>query len=220
MIRSKLALALALSTALTSIAVSAQADEGFQAGSILIRARGVGVLPQVGTGAVNGAAAEDLQGLQATIDSVGIPEVDGSYFFTPNVAVELIAATFRTGIGSNVGSLGNTWVLPPTLTAQWHFNPKGDLVPYLGAGLNYTFFYNSTGAGSVLGNLNRLHLTNSVGYALQAGADYHITGNWYANVDVKYIFLSTDAGVGGDNLANAHVTVNPLLIGAGVGYKF
>ena len=31
-------------------------------------------------------------------------------------------------------------MLPPTLTAQYHFNPHGAVRPYLGAGVNYSIF--------------------------------------------------------------------------------
>jgi outer membrane protein len=37
--------------------------------------------------------------------------------------------------------LASTWVLPPTLTMQYHLAPEGKIRPYLGAGLNYTIFY-------------------------------------------------------------------------------
>ena len=239
MIRSKFALALAVTTALTSLSVAARADEGFTAGSILVRARVVEVLPQVSNSDILTNGAGDFPSLAGTvgnggnkvkIDNVTIPELDASYFFTPNLAVEAIAGTFRAGVKTNntaTPDLGNTWVLPPTITAQWHFLPTNAINPYLGAGLNYTFFYNTTGANSnnsTVGNMNHLNLSNNVGYALQAGVDVNIKGNWYANVDAKYIFLKTDATIGGGNSTvfpvTSHVTVNTLLIGAGVGYRF
>ena len=227
MIRSKLALALALSTALTTLSVAAQADDGFEAGSFMVRARGLAVLPQVRNTPLDLATGSALSGGQTVkIDNVGTPEVDFSYFFTPNLSAELIAATFRTGLHTNnttAPDLGSSWLLPPTLTAQWHFFPKGVINPYVGAGLNYTFFYNSDGANTAAGNANRLNLSNSLGYALQAGVDYNITGRWYANLDVKYIFLSTNASEGGSNgtfPVTSHVDVNPLLLGAGIGYRF
>ena len=233
MIRSKLALALALSTALTSLSVAARADEGFDAGSILVRARAVGVLPQVSNSDIltaGGTKVDTLaSGNSVQIQDVAIPELDATYFFTPNIGVEAIAGSFRTSLKTNnslAPDIGNTWILPPTITAQYHFAPKGAINPYVGAGLNYTFFYNTTGSTltSTTGNANRLHLSNNVGYALQAGVDVNITGRLYANFDVKYIFLTTDAqiggGVGGTYPLTSHVTVNPLLVGAGVGYRF
>ena len=231
MIRSKLALALALSTALTTLSVAAQADDGFEAGSFMVRARGLAFLPQVRNSTImtSGSGALDslAPGNSVKIDDVGMPEVDFSYFFTPHISAELIAATFRTGLHTNnsyAPDLGSTWVLPPTLTAQWHFFPKEAFNPYVGAGLNYTFFYNSDGATTAAGNANRLSLTNSLGYALQAGADYNLTGHWYANFDAKYIFLATNASIGGPGGSvfpvTSHVDINPLLVSVGLGYRF
>ena len=233
--RSKLAAALLLGTALTALSVSAQAeDEGFTAGSILIRARALGVYTESSNGPVNllgsGAATGNLGGqIQAT--SAIIPELDASYFFTPNLAVEVIAGTARTALRLKDPAktltantdLGNTWILPPTVTLQWHFLPTGIVNPYFGAGVNYTWFYNTEG-GSV--NQNNLKLRPSFGEALQAGADIRLSGNWYGNFDVKKIFLDTAAKsntnslVAGTQLNVKNIALNPWLIGVGIGYRF
>jgi outer membrane protein len=58
-----------------------------------------------------------------------------------------------------------------------------------------------------------------VGWALQAGSDFAIGGPYFLNVDVKKLFLNTEAtGAGG--LVTAHADLNPWLIGAGVGMRF
>ena len=85
--------------------------------------------------------------------------------------------------------------------------------PYVGAGINYTFFY------SVRSPIADLHYANNVGWALQAGSDFAISGPYFLNVDVKKLFLSTEVtGAGG--LVRAHASLNPWLVGAGVGYRF
>ncbi|MBN8930529.1 MAG: OmpW family protein, partial [Rhizobium pusense] len=56
--------------------------------------------------------------------------------------------------------LASTWVLPPTLTAQYHFNPKGAVRPYVGAGINYTIFWNekaSDGLQAAVGKKSGRH---------------------------------------------------------------
>ena len=55
-----------------------------------------------------------------------VPELDISYFFTKNIAAELILGVTRHSI-SGTGSLANlpigkTTLLPPTLTLQYHFD--------------------------------------------------------------------------------------------------
>ena len=85
----------------------------------------------------------DDTGLNATVDNAYVPEIDISYFVTPNIALELIAATTKHDVGASDGTdLGSVWLLPPTLTLQYHFAPTSRFSPYIGAGLNYTIFYN------------------------------------------------------------------------------
>jgi len=229
MTRSKLALALALSTALTSISVAAYAD-GFEAGSILIRARGVEVVPNNSDNNVNlNSTSNDTVGGQVRATNSFIPELDASYFFSPNVAVEAIAGMSRNGVNSisnkvsgsgTVEPLGTTWILPPTVTLQYHFNPTGWFVPYAGAGLNYTYFFDTKNS-SYLG-ANSFRLQSTFGAAVQIGFDIRVDDHWYLNVDAKKIFLTTEAKfyAPGTGMVESPVAVDPWLLGLGVGYRF
>jgi len=64
-----------------------------------------------------------------SITDSAIPELDISYFFTRNIATELILGVTRHGIqgaGILAGTrIGRTWILPPTLTLQYHFDGSG-----------------------------------------------------------------------------------------------
>ena len=42
---------------------------------------------------------------------------------------------------------------------------------------------------------------------------------WYANIDVKQIFVSTKAKLNGGAIV-AHTDLNPTVVGVGVGYRF
>lgn len=165
----------------------------------------------------------------ATIGTIGgdveigknfIPELDFTYYFTQNIAAELILGktnhdvkAVNTALG-NV-NLGDVWLLPPTLTLQYHFNIS-DFKPYVGAGVNYTIFYDAN-PGAVVD----VDYENSFGYALQLGFDYDLDDTWFLNVDAKYIGLSTDVSVNaGVATVPAEVDINPLLIGFGVGMRF
>jgi outer membrane protein len=184
------------------------------AGDINVRLRGIGVVPTE-RGAIKTAAGAPT-GLNAEVDNDYVPEVDISYFVTPNIALELIAATTKHDVGASDGTnLGSIRLLPPTLTLQYHFAPTSRFSPYVGAGLNYTFFYNEKGA------VNSISYDDNIGYALQAGIDYAIAGAWSFNIDVKKLWLSTDvtADLGGTKL-KADVDLNPWIFGVGVGYRF
>ena len=172
----------------------------------LLRARVVHIAPD---NPLNKVGAADL-----TVSSKTIPEVDISYFFSPNIAAELILTypqkhDVELG-GSNIGSFKH---LPPTLLAQYHFLPAGTIDPYLGAGLNYTRISSVHLGGDTLSLEN-----HSFGLALQAGIDYRIDKNWSLNLDVKKVRIRSDLTAGSANLGT--VKVDPLLVGVGVGYRF
>jgi outer membrane protein len=149
------------------------------------------------------------------------PEIDFSYFLTDNIALDLFAAVTRhvPSIGDmSVGhaDVGRIWVLPPTLTVQYHFAPRERLSPYVGAGVNASFLYGTSPSGPTT---NHLTLNSTFGPALQAGLDYRLSGHWSANLDVKQIFFDAADGVevvGG----RSQTTVNPLIVGLGFGYRF
>jgi len=189
---------------------------GKQAGAFMVRVRGIGVMPE------NASSSTSIGG-NVTATSQAAPEVDFSYFFTDHIAAELIAASTRHELRANgtaVGTLdvGSTWVLPPTLTLQYHFFPHEQVSPYVGAGINGTFFYGTSPNGPVVKSLS---LDNNVGAALQIGVDVNVTGHWFANFDVKQIFLSTTAHLNTVvGPVTAKTNLNPLVIGAGVGYRF
>jgi outer membrane protein len=180
--------------ALAGLSSAAMADNW------MMRVRAIGVAPDVDT---------DLAGLDVDTQYTG--ELDFTYFLTPNIGVELILATTRHEVELSGSSLGKVSVLPPTLTLQYHFNPKGQVNPYVGAGLNYTRFYNVDLPGF---NIDE----NSWGGALQAGVDIAVTKNGYINLDVKKIWIGTEVTSGGSHVAD--LDIDPWVYGIGYGFRF
>ncbi|OHV85107.1 hypothetical protein LCM4573_03395 [Rhizobium sp. LCM 4573] len=180
-----------------------------------IRVRGLGVITE-DKGSVNGVPGSDL-----SYSNTVTPELDISYFFTDNIAAELVLGTTYANIREDgaVGvPVGRAWILPPTLTLQYHFTDFGAFKPYVGAGINYTFFYNE----SEKPGFRNLDVRNHVGAALQVGFDYMLDEHWGLNFDVKKIFLKTDWKADHDTLGplSGKAKVDPWLIGAGVTYRF
>lgn len=176
-----------------------------------LRVRGIGILAD-GDGIVDGTS------LDTDVGDAVTPEVDITYFFTKNIAAELIAATAQHEVSAGPNDLGETWILPPTLTLQYHFTPDKKFSPYVGAGINYSLFYGEDdGTG-----FNDLDVTGGFGLAAQAGFDYWINDNWGLNLDVKYVDLEVDVDVnlGATPLAADDVDLNPWIVGAGVSYRF
>jgi outer membrane protein len=158
-------------------------------------------------------ATSSLAGLNVEGQWTG--ELDFTYFFTKNIAAELILATTKHEVTLNGASLGDVWVLPPTLLLQYHFTDLGAFKPYVGGGLNVTWFYDvNLNAGPAKLTVD----STSVGGALQVGLDYEIAKNWVLNADVKYIWMSTDVYAGGGTLTD--LKINPWVYGIGVGYRF
>lgn len=176
----------------------------------LVRARIVDVDTADKSNPVGGTGPSDL----ITVQKKVIPEVDFSYFITPNIAAELILTyPQKHDVYLSGTSIGSVKQLPPTLTVQYHFAPTAALNPYLGVGVNYTNFSNvDLGGGTITLD------SGSFGYALQGGVDYKLDKNWSLNLDLKYVEMRSNVYAGGATISN--VQINPLLIGVGVGYRF
>jgi outer membrane protein len=210
---SKLALLTSVAATICAPSVMAQDSSGdaWSKDRFQIRVRAIDV-------AADGDGTVRQNGLKTDVDHAITPEVDISYFFTDHIAAELIAATSEHQIEAGALDLGDAWILPPTLTLQYHFSPDKQFSPYVGAGLNYSMFYGEDdGTG-----FNDLDVDGGLGYALQAGFDYWVSENWGLNMDVKYINLDVDVDVnlGATHLDADDVDLDPWIIGAGVAYRF
>jgi outer membrane protein len=191
----------ALAAALVIPAVNAQ-----DTGNWIVRARAVNLDP----------ANKDSSGNGIEVNSKVIPEVDVSYFFSPNLALELVLTVPQKHTVSAVDSvrvdIGTVKHLPPTLTVQYHFTGLGNFRPYLGAGLNYTHFSSvNLPAGF---DIKR----NSTGLAFQAGVDVPLGGGWLLNADLKKVQISTKVQVEGAEIGK--FKIDPVLFGIGVGKRF
>jgi outer membrane protein len=188
--------------------VDSPVEGGIHARDVLVRLRGISIMPQVGT-------SSTLSTLNVDVNNAIVPEIDFTYMIRDNIGVELILATSRHQVSSNLGALGGVNVLPPTLLLQYHFNHQGKIRPYVGAGLNYTYFYND---GLKAGGQSIAVSHSSFGPALQAGVDVQITKTLFVNADIKKIWMRTDATLGGTSIGT--LRIDPLVVGLGVGMKF
>lgn len=186
-------------------------------GNWLVRLRAIDVIPDASSSTIN-----LIGGQVNSISSEVVPELDISYFFSKHFSSELILATTKNNVYANNTSsgqvnLGSVNLLPPTLTFLYHFMPEKKISPYAGAGLNYTIFYNANHGPTA----TTINYGSSFGPALQVGVDYALNQNWSLNVDVKKIFIQSvvNADIPSGTL-NPTVKINPLVVGAGIGYRF
>jgi outer membrane protein len=120
---------------------------------------------------------------------------------------------------------------------QWY--PRGGQSgwqPYIGAGVNFTTFFDEDADSQLVGLLGELtegavdnadlDLDDSWGLAIQAGVDVPINENWAFNVGVWYIDIDTTAEItaksGGATAAKVKfdVELDPWVYNIGIAYKF
>ncbi len=196
----------------------------------MLRVRALAVIPDASGSSVNvfGVPALSSPNSGLSISDQVVPELDISYFFTRNIAAELILGVTKhhvTGTGSLGGmDIGKSWLLPPTLTLQYHFTDFGPFKPYIGAGVNYTWFFSQTAANVPWNGLavTQFHINNAFGAAVQVGFDYMLDRHWGLNVDMKKLFLQPNysATVNGAIPVSGRANIDPWLVAGGVTYKF
>jgi outer membrane protein len=199
--------ALALAAATVATPVQAKDD-----GDWIVRARAVNL----------DSANKDGTGLGLTINDKVIPEIDISYFLSPNLALELILTVpqkqtvHSSVLAANAGTFKH---LPPTLTVQYHFTQFNAFRPYVGAGLNYTRISSvdlGTASTALGGNVDLKR--NSYGLALQLGVDVPLANGWLLNLDVKKVQIGTTVLLNGASAGD--FDVDPVLVGIGIGKRF
>jgi outer membrane protein len=200
-----------LVAALAAVGLMSTAAVQAADGSFMVRARAVYV--DFDNGQKDGLQTN--VGAKVEADSRWIPEVDLSYFFTPNIAAELVL-TYPQKVDILVGGakLGDIKALPPSLLLQYHFTQFGAFKPYVGLGVNYTIFSSRKNIGGIASVE-----ASSIGLAAQIGADYMLNKNWSLNLDVKYVQMDTDVMINGTGKVGK-VDLNPITAGIGIGYRF
>lgn len=199
-----------IASALVGVMCATSTAHAQDSGAWLVRARAVHL----------DSANKDDTGFGLTINNKVIPEVDISYFFSPNLAAELILtypqkhAIHSSVVGADIGSFKH---LPPTLTLQYHIAGLPGFRPYVGAGLNYT----NLSAVTFDSNVSTLNLGvkhNSYGLAVQLGVDVPLGGGWLLNADLKKVQIGTTIYSNGTSVGK--FKVDPVLFGLGVGKRF
>ncbi|MDM9615698.1 outer membrane protein OmpW [Kosakonia cowanii] len=209
----KLAVAALILSTLSGVAYAHDAGEFF------IRAGSATVRPTEGSDNVLGALGS------FNVDNNTQLGLTMTWMATDNVGIELLAATpFRHHVGTApTGDLATVSHLPPSLMAQWYFfDAQSKVRPYLGAGINYTTFFdekfNSTGKAAGLSDLS---LKDSWGVAGQAGVDYLINRDWLINMSVWWMDIDTDVRFKQNGVQQSvHTRLDPWVFMFSAGYRF
>lgn len=184
-----------------------------QAGDILVRAGAATVAPHSSGDDVSGTGHLDPN----SNTQLGLTF---SYMLTDNWGVELLAATpFSHSVSTrDLGEVAKIKHLPPTLMGQYYFgNAQSKVRPYVGAGVNYTFFFDEEGRNALDGD--DVKLDDSWGLAAQAGLDMKVTDRLFVNASAWVIDIDTD--VTSKALGQTYQTsIDPVVLMFGLGYSF
>lgn len=246
---------LALSVAGTLCAT--QSAVAYEAGDIIIRAGAAVVDPNESSSEINieTLSLGNAAGTEVGVDSDVQLGVSFSYMFDQDFGVELLAATpfghniYGKGVLAGAGKLAKTKHLPPTLNFNYYpMDATSKFQPYIGLGLNYTTFFDSSvtstldNAGTIdlLANLTPnapgtgtvtaasgtdIELEDSFGLAIQVGFDYQLTDNigvnaayWRADIDTE-AEITSNTNLG-KITATVDVDIDPSVYMVGMYYKF
>ncbi len=191
---------------LVAAALLAPSAFAHQAGDILVRGGAIAVSPTTD--------ANDTLDVQSNTQ-LGLTL---SYMVTNNWGVELLAATpFSHDVNLGGSEVATVKHLPPSLMAQYYFgNAQSKVRPYVGAGINYTFFFDEESRGILAGT--DVEADDSWGLAAQAGIDMDINDNWFVNGSVWYMDIDTDVTV--DGTVVDKTSIDPIGLMVGLGYRF
>ncbi len=206
-------------------------------GDILVNARVINISPDTSNNQVMASGSPLAAPAGIDVDDGFSLGVDITYMITNNFGVELMLDTSSKhdikGTGNLAGvKVGDITVLPPSLIAVWHFMPKNNIRPYVGAGLNYTLFFSGDTTGQFTSTMDTVlgggvtstdvSVDDKLSLIIQAGVDIDINNDWYISFDAKYVDMDTTATVevNGADAAKIDFDLDPLILGFGVGMRF
>ncbi len=150
-----------------------------------------------------------------------VPSLQIEYFFTDAISAELLCCMARHEVKAVDTALGDVDLgkishFPPTLTLKYRWNTANAFQPYVGAGVNYTTFFDEDE-----GAVTSIDYDDSLGGALQGGFDYKLNEHWSLNLDARRIWINSEVTIdAGGTIINADADINPWVITTAVGYRF
>lgn len=162
----------------------------------------------------------NVAGLSAEVNDTVIPTLMLNYYLTKNWSVELFCCFAQLNVHGESGVLGklaSTWVFPPMLTAQYHFDGMGAFKPYVGAGVQYIHYFDSS--SNITGSVD---FKDSWGFVLQAGTDIDLGQGWSLGLDAKKVWENTELTYSGGAVDGVYAEhdLDPWVLTANLGYRF
>jgi outer membrane protein len=206
----------------------------YEAGDWIVRGGAVMVAPNDDSSNLDLAGAQ-LAGTGVEVDDNTQLLLNVTWMANEHVGVELLAATpfehsvdskglAGLGLGLSDVEVGSVKHLPPTLTVLWYPMESGAAFqPFVGAGINYTIFFqeDTNGAAQAALGARNLELDDSWGLAARAGFDYMLNDCWSLHAGVYYLGIDTKASLDTAlGKVGVDVDINPWVYTVGLGYRF
>lgn len=212
-----------------AVLLSAAAAQAQTAGTWMLRGGVTKITPDVDSGNLTASSLPNTQ-----IDANGSTRPSGgiTYMLDDHWAVDVpIAVPFKhtlSGAGSiaGAGKIGETKALPITLLGQYRFGEaNAQFRPFLGAGLTYAKFFKERSTatltaitGGTASNPTTLSLESKLALTLQVGGTLALNERWFVEGMVAKTFLKTTGTLSTGQTIK--VTLDPLTLCVGVGYRF
>lgn len=212
------------------LGLTGTASAGDYNGNFMVRLQGTEVVTRDNLKSLESGGVDLKSALKADaeVSDRFLPTATLTYFLNRNLSVELFCCFSKHSVDLKTtvapalaGKVADSWIFPPALTLQYHFDGLGPLKPYIGAGAQWIHFFKSSTGDNPLA-ANSVDFRDAFGVVLQAGIDYQLGGGWYLNADVKKSFLDTKVTwkFNGANDIVAKADLDPWIISAGIGYRF
>lgn len=224
--------ALAAATAITTPALAGSPDGKWQVkvlGSAVLADGGIDKIKSIDTDTTLGSTLASLDNVGTKANDNVVPTLAVEYFFNKTFSVETICCFTQhhvkgTGDVAGAGLVNHVLILPATVTAKAHLDTGTPFKPYVGAGPAWFFVFDEKpGETAKALGVDKVKMSNKVGFALQGGVDIAINQNGLGlSLDAKKYWVKPTASFYEDgNLAlRTRHDLDPWVLSAGVSYRF
>lgn len=163
----------------------------------------------------------EIAGNRARLDGEGAPTLGVTYHVTDNIGIEAWASD-RIGHrvnGADGQKLGSVDAQPYSLSGQYRFGDADNLVrPFVGLGYHETNFSKESAQTGAALDGQRVGVETSKGAVGTVGVDVNINPTWFARADARYFQGDSDIELDGAKAGDA--SLNPVVLGVGIGARF
>ena len=233
---------LAVATLLSSTAASSAF--AYEKGDFIIRTGYAAIVPDEKSDVLGLDGIGDVGNLLGTTTGLTTDDsetlaISLTYMFSENWGLNTIIApppehnVYAYGLEPlGVSKLGTYKYVPAILAVQYYIPTGTRFEPYLGLGVNYTYFFDEETVDSLDASLfasdTELEIDPGFGWVAQAGVDYRINDSWTLSAAAYYIDLETDAQLnitntallGSDATLKTSAELNPMIYFLSIGYQF